>query len=485
MGLQVFAQHLDSGGEVAAGWPPDGQLMVGAWNAAFAYLTPDGQGNALAVWEDRRVNGTMAVAKLSFESPSAPGWSIGGVLAQTAGTAVEVHRIVTDGMGGAFIGWCDRRSGGPSFNPFYYDIYAQHVLSTGVVDPTWPMNGLPICTAPSGQYDFDMAPDGSGGAYFLWEDFRNGFWQTFALRVNVDGSRPGGWLANGNQVSSQLTSQISPRAAADAAGGLYATWRQFPPPMFAYQIFGQHLMSDGTLAAGWAPSGNPIGVSPTGNDFTDQTVAADGFGGLLLAYNHNGPTFTRVYAQRIEVEPAVATVVSLVDARATADGVFLRWESIDAARAAFIVERRDVSSDWFAVGSPSVIARLLEFQDRGMPAGRYAYRLQYTDQSGPHTSQETWVEVASQTASLALGGFVPNPATGQVVVSFSLPDDRPASIEIHDVLGRIIRSQVVGSLGTGHHLLRLAEGDRLKAGVYWIRLNHPSSRLLAKGVVAR
>src|SRR5262245_52266217 len=42
--------------------------------------------------------------------------------------------IASDGAGGAIIAWQDRRS-------FPFNIDAQHVLATGVVDAGWPVNG--------------------------------------------------------------------------------------------------------------------------------------------------------------------------------------------------------------------------------------------------------------------------------------------------------------------------------------------------------
>jgi hypothetical protein len=481
----ILVQHLTASGQVAPGWPIIGRPIVEApGTRSFAVLTPSESETALAFWRDSRNGGCAFVTKIGPGPEPLTGWPAEGVALQVVGTATEVGRIVSDGAGGAFVGWNDRRVGGPLFNPFYYDIYAQHVLGTGVVDPTWPANGLPICTAPSGQYDFDMAPDGAGGAYFLWEDFRNDFWQTFALRVHADGSLPPGWKGNGNLVSDQLTSQIHPRAAEDGSGGLYATWVQFPPPDQNYEIIGQHLQSDGSIASGWVPAGLPI-ASSSEYIFDDQYVCPDGLGGLLLAYEAAGPTFTRAYAQRVEAEHIIATSVSLIDVNARVNGVLLRWESSDAARATFTVYRREKTSDWVKLGSPHVVGtRILEFEDRDVLAGRYAYRLGYSDTGRELFSPEAWVDVEGG-ATLALGGFVPNPAVGHSALAFSLPDDRPARIEVYDVRGRTVMQREVGELGRGQHLLRLAGNVEPRAGVYWIRLTHPTRQLTIKGVIAR
>lgn len=87
--------------------------------------------------------------------------------------------------------------------------------------------------------------------------------------------------------------------------------------------------------------------------------------------------------------------------------------------------------------------------------------------------------------ALSLAGFRPNPAIGTATLAFSLPDDRPARLEVIDVKGQVVRSRDVGSLGGGSHILSLAGEVPLRAGMYWIRLTHPERTLTAKGLVLR
>jgi len=70
-----------------------------------------------------------------------------------------------DGAGGAIVCWRDSRSGQG------LDIYAQHIDSGGVVQ--WQTNGIPVCTAPLNQNFPRMISDGEGGAIIGWEDDRD------------------------------------------------------------------------------------------------------------------------------------------------------------------------------------------------------------------------------------------------------------------------------------------------------------------------
>ena len=68
-------------------------------------------------------------------------------------------------------------------------------------------------------------------------------------------------------------------------------------------------------------------------------------------------------------------------------------------------------------------------------------------------------------------------ARGQrLQVSFSLPKESRAQLELVDVTGRRILDLDVGSLGAGRHRVNLAEGRRVAPGLYWIRLTQGNNR---------
>jgi hypothetical protein len=72
--------------------------------------------------------------------------------------------------------------------------------------------------------------------------------------------------------------------------------------------------------------------------------------------------------------------------------------------------------------------------------------------------------------ALALGPIAPNPATLDATLTFALPSDAQALLEIHDLAGRLVARQQVGSRGVGIHTFRLADVGRLRPGIYLVRL---------------
>ncbi|MGH7724010.1 MAG: T9SS type A sorting domain-containing protein [Candidatus Eiseniibacteriota bacterium] len=487
--VTVRILHLTATGEIADGWPAKGRPIFDSASAQGGVeLISDGHGGIIAVCADTRpyteLGASVWAIRVNADGSVAKGWAPEGIPVLPMGSSVERRRIVSDGEGGAFVAWNDNRVGIPTGNPFYFDIYAQHVLADGTMDPRWPVEGLPVCTAPSGQYVFDMTTDGQGGIFLVWEDYRNGYWQPFAQRILPDGSVAPGWSPNGVLISTQFATQINPIIATDGAGGFYAFWEEFP--LGDYEIHGQHMTADARIAPGWTPEGLAVAVAgDEPGEFTSPQVCPDGRGGTIVAYDYGTPTGSLVYAQRISGDGPVPIQLSLIEASSEPGLVRLRWFAVDASQLRTTVYRRSATSDWQAIGSPgSQGPDHLLYEDRTAPPGRVAYRLAYFDGSEERFTEETWLDVQGQ-AELALAGFRPNPSIDGATIAFSLPDGEPATLEVHDVRGRAVFRRDVGSLGPGTHLVRMEESDRLSPGVYWIRLIHEHRALTVKGLVTR
>ena len=94
-------------------------------------------------------------------------------------------------------------------------------------------------------------------------------------------------------------------------------------------------------------------------------------------------------------------------------------------------------------------------------------------------------DVPGDAVAFGLQGFRPNPASGVLSIAFSLPQAAPAFFEVLDLAGRRIAVREVGSLGTGRHVVNLAEGARIPPGIYVIRLTQGGRSLTVRGTVVR
>ena len=114
----------------------------------------------------------------------------------------------------------------------------------------------------------------------------------------------------------------------------------------------------------------------------------------------------------------------------------------------------------------------------------YGYRLGLAGPGGEVAAGETWIEVPAREV-FALKGARPNPAVGWVTLSFSLPDDSPAVLELMDPAGRRVLRREVGGMGAGFHVLPVGGGSTPCNGVYLVRLSRQGRVLTTKLVLLR
>jgi len=85
-------------------------------------------------------------------------------------------------------------------------------------------------------------------------------------------------------------------------------------------------------------------------------------------------------------------------------------------------------------------------------------------------------------SGFALEGFVPNPAFTGAQVAFSLPDSRPAFLEVFDIAGRRVFSNRLAEPQPGRQVVHLKAG-MLSPGLYLIRLSQGERVQVARGAV--
>ena len=172
--------------------------------------------------------------------------------------------VVPDGSGGAYVGWVDARAGEP-------DIYLQRFTSTGEISDGWPVDGQPVCTAPLSQYHLDLASDGAGGVFLVWEDFRSGVaGDIYLQRIDESGAVSSGWPSGGQAVCGAGGHQGSPKIVPDGSGGAYLVWQDLRSGIS--EVYLVHVDESGGPYGGW-PEG---GASLTGSSApsTDPAILA-------------------------------------------------------------------------------------------------------------------------------------------------------------------------------------------------------------------
>jgi hypothetical protein len=134
-------------------------------------------------WVDSRSGTSKDIYAQKLNAAGAAQWTNSGVAVCAAAGDQDNARIVTNGLGGAFISWDDERNGTTNS-----DIYAQNMASDGT--PNWMIDGSVICGASGNQSDAVIAEDGANGMFVAWADNRSGTLKAYGHRVDASGSIP-------------------------------------------------------------------------------------------------------------------------------------------------------------------------------------------------------------------------------------------------------------------------------------------------------
>ena len=155
----------------------------------------------------------------------------------------------------------------------------------------------PVCTLSGSQHTAPkICSDGSDGAIIVWQDTRNGSSNIYAQRLDAEGVPH--WTANGVRLCTPRgtnATQEDPIVASDGSGGAYVVWEDLRNTVNGIDLYGQHVRSDGTLAA----SDTGIAVCASRGDQTGTVICPDGAGGAFVTWTDDRPTSPSTYAPDI------------------------------------------------------------------------------------------------------------------------------------------------------------------------------------------
>ncbi len=502
--LNIFAQHVLGSGELDAAWPVNGRALlrdslalVNAPGGQFApAIVADGSGGAIVAWQDLRIGANdfdLYAQHILGSGVTDPAWPANGTALVATEGRQGTHAIASDGAGGAFVTWMDSRPGAT-----IADIYAQHVLASGAVDARWPANGLAIGVAPGLQEFPVIVEDGSGGAIIGWDDGRSattGF-DVYAQHVLASGTVDPAWPVNGRVLCAATGDQGRATIAADDANGAIVAWTDARNVQTDH-IFAQHVLGSGLVDPAWPANGSA--VSDAGVLESRPLAVSDGAGGAVVTWQ----AFTvhlNMYAQHVTALgvvdpewPAGGRALSLTDrnqdhgaiASDGAGGAIVAWDDSFEVVAQHVLASGALDSSYPDTGRS--VSRLPS--QGGEPAivttGGSGAIVSWTDgRNGPSSGIDIF---ALQVLEAGTSGVPdtsppritfarphPNPSRDAVTLRYALPRGAGVRLSIYDVAGRRVRDLVSGVTPAGAHAttwdLRDDAGQRVGAGLYFARL---------------
>ena len=325
--------------------------------------------------------GTMGAPSLHAQ------WVDNGIPLGAAAGAQQSLAITYDGTGGAVIVWTDAR------NPVNTDIYAQGVTAEGMI--RWVPNGMPCCTATNYQSKPLAIPDGEGGTIVTWQDLRSGSTtDIYAQKLDMTGYIQ--WTGNGVAICTGKTGLALGGIVTDGAGGAIITWHDRRD--FTNSVFAQRIASDGTVM--WTANG--VTVSAQADHQQYPSLAPDGSGGAIIAWEDHRSGGYDIYAQRIDANGAsqwTAGGVLICDRDQNQTTAQVVEDGSGGAVIAWMDRRNTVDFDIFAQRVDASGAR--QWAASARPVGAWTY-----DQSncrlihvGSGVTIVTWIDGRSGTST--------------------------------------------------------------------------------------
>jgi len=361
-----------------AQWPQSATINVPICTANLGQSNPsivtDGNGGAIIAWQDDRNNALYVYAQ-HIDAWGKTKWRTNGIAIDSLQGSVALNPIViSDNQGGAFFVWSDtRNASAKDAVTGDTDIYMQHVDSTGAF--TWVTingnsNGLPVCKYSSEKSNLIAIPDGSGGMFVAWNDYRSCLgYKDSTWMINTGSTHFPHWVTYNKEVceasiqnnaqpllflqhvtvndslwnsdtvgilscdTTHKHPQISPQLIADGNGGLWLVWLDNQT-----QVLCQHYSSTGSLLL--APAGVQVCSSVAAKD--SLIAVSDNHGGFIAAWadkRNYSNTGSDIYAQRMNAKgqmvwtaQGIAVVTANLDqfspqiAADTAGGAYIVWQ---------------------------------------------------------------------------------------------------------------------------------------------------------------
>lgn len=270
-------------------WVKDGLSVCKSLNAENPRVVLSNDDSFTIVWQDKRGGNTNIFA----QSVSPFGdclWQTDGITlcASFGNVTQQKPRIAKVGNKNEYvIIWEDYRNG-------FSNIYAQKVNNNG--ETIWNRESVRTCMSGGNQTDPRITGCNDGSAIIAWQDNREKYTNIYIQKIDDGGKLV--WGKNALQVAPYQSNQHDPEISTDDSGGAIITWADDrDETKSGSNIYAQKIDSTGSRI--WRKEGNQVCGAPELQ--TEQKIMKDGEGGAIIAWTDFRRSLKNsdIYAQRI------------------------------------------------------------------------------------------------------------------------------------------------------------------------------------------
>lgn len=241
------------------------------------------------------------------------------------------------------------------------------------------------------------------------------------------------------------------------------------------------------------PHSDPRAVTTERGSAQNSDLTGDGQKFVGMLWNHGQDDAATAYFDDIYVtDPSGRLPVELAtfDVTADADAAHLQWETASETENAGFEVQRDTESGFETIGFVEGAGTTTEstrytYTAEGLSPGTHTFRLKQVDLDGSTSiGPERVVTLRSEGMQLAATG--PNPVRKGQRATFRLTAEaeQSATVTLHDVLGRTVRTVYDGRVGPQGRSLSVSTSS-LAAGMYFVRVQGASGSATHRITVAQ
>lgn len=291
----IYIQRVTADGNAPWGMTPTG-ITYDSRSKDLRGICEDGEGGAIVVWEWRiswpPQNDDIYASRILANGDSA--WT--RVICDLPSDQRYPH-IISSRDGGAIIAWEDQRRGN-------WDIYAQKIDNDG--NFLWDVSGVPVRAIDDNNAEHVMmVEDDEGFIFFIYEDgIGFGYRSLYCQRLDPAGNRL--FPTEGILIADESSFMTAIDLAEDGQGGAYIIWDDDRNNLIN-EVYLTHVDANGHLFNQvWIEGGNALGDGFGRRRYSIMTT--DGQGGAVFGWHgSNFPIMTsvcppfdsRLYVQRV------------------------------------------------------------------------------------------------------------------------------------------------------------------------------------------